>query len=327
MRAQVLDAVKRAIVARRSHASRLALMLGWIALATVLRLVLDRGAYGVPFLTFFPVMLLCAVFLGGWYAMLAAVSCAFIASRLFMAEPWFHNPDAPRFLLTAVYALSIATIVLLGHVLRRVIQENDAHIRQAESFNLELQHRTKNALQIVRALVSRRPPAEDSATFHAALTGRLDALAKANELLHFGEVAACSLRELVDSALEPFDPGRFRLSGPDCRLTNAATTPVLMALHELGTNAIKYGALAGAGIVLLDWTEVPGHPGKAAGTIVLLWREEGGPPVVPPVRKGLGSRLLVANGGLLGVELDFASDGVVCRMTAQAAPGAEERDG
>jgi two-component sensor histidine kinase len=115
----------------------------------------------------------------------------------------------------------------------------------------------------------------------------------------------------------PFDERRFMLDGPPCRAARDAVTPLMMALHELCTNATKYGALStDDGGVWLRWMIDGKSP---APTITLLWEEHGGPPVSVPQHRGLGSRLLAAHGGLSAVTLDWRPQGLRCEMSVLCA--------
>jgi two-component sensor histidine kinase len=182
----------------------------------------------------------------------------------------------------------------------------------------ELNHRVKNTLAAVQSIArqtlrSERDPAEMSEVF----TARLVSLSAAHDILTRENWEGAGLRELAQVALGAFDERRIRMSGPDVRLGARAAIALSMALHELATNAAKYGALSGeAGNVALAWTT------RRANDEVLLeleWRETGGPPVAAPKRRGFGSRLLTqgVRADLNGAaELRFEPDGVICRITA-----------
>lgn len=155
----------------------------------------------------------------------------------------------------------------------------------------------------------------------ARFTARLKALARAQDVLTGdGEVSA-DLGELVEPALEPHRHGsgcqRFRIEGPRVRLPAPSATALAMALHELATNALKYGALSRvAGEVLLHWQVESAERGPE---LHLEWRERGGPPVTLPARRGFGSglveRALAAQ--LRGrCAIAFERDGVVCDIRA-----------
>ncbi len=121
------------------------------------------------------------------------------------------------------------------------------------------------------------------------------------------------LHRLVETALAPFRAGdNFTIAGPACELPRDACVPLSLALHELATNASKYGALSVAeGRVELVWTV-----GEGEGALLrLAWREIGGPPVTPPTRTGLGSQLLQPQRGLEQVALRFEPRaGVECAI-------------
>lgn len=308
--ALVRDIIKRAIRRPRGEVVKLGWVTAGIVLAVAVRWIIDRGASGFPFVTFSPVILLAAIFLDWRHAVLTAVMAALAVKMMFVPT----QTGGTGFILLGLYSVTILILVFAGETLRQVVLENDAHAREADAFNNELQHRAKNALQLMRALASRASKATDPAEFYQTLSGRLDALAKSNELLRFGALSSCEVRELVDAALRPFRSRQLRADGVDCRVHKDAVTPLTMALHELCTNASKYGALStDSGTVTLCWKI------EAPGIVVLQWEERGGPPVTPPTVRGIGSRLLQGHGALGTVDLSFAPDGVRCRLEARQA--------
>ena len=301
-----LNAVKRAIVSERSPARQIQLVALGLTLATAVRWFTDRGHYGVPFATFLPVIVLASIFLGWRYAAATAVlSIVIVRLVLGGTAAGFAWPTA---VLLLAYVLTATFMILIGCVLRRTIQDLDRQAEQFRTFNAELQHRAKNALQIVRAMASRASKAPDPIAFYETLASRMDLMIKANELLGVGIARQCELSELTRLALAPFSETAITTAGPPAQITDDAGMPLIMALHELGTNALKYGALSvDRGSVSVEWT-------VSDSEIGLVWRETGGPAVSPPTTRGLGSRLLVAQGALRSVDLDFHPDGVICRM-------------
>lgn len=182
----------------------------------------------------------------------------------------------------------------------------------------ELNHRVKNTLAIIQSLARQslrgeRPLPEVAAEFEA----RLMALSGAHNLVTDTRWRAVETHDLIDGALKPFGLDRFDIEGPVMRLEPRAAVAFALALHELGTNATKYGALSvPAGRVALRWRITPG-PGTPR--LNLLWRETGGPEVAPPSRKGLGMRLIERGLAieLAGkVELRFPAQGVECEIDA-----------
>lgn len=152
----------------------------------------------------------------------------------------------------------------------------------------EVDHRAKNMLAVVQAVVE-LTRAEDIAGFKAAVAGRIRSLARAHSLLAAARWEGVEIGQLATDELAPFDrPGRdrVRLHGPRLMLRPAAAQALGLVLHELVTNAAKYGALSAPdGTVDLGWRE-------EEGSLVLSWREKGGPAVEPPERRGFGSTLI-----------------------------------
>jgi PAS domain S-box-containing protein len=192
----------------------------------------------------------------------------------------------------------------------------EAEQRQRLLFD-ELNHRVKNTLAIVQALALQTlqtKPQPDQ--FADAFSDRLGSLARAHSLLTEDSWRGASLKDIVAIALSAFTAeGRSIDIGGDAVMVPAGATVTLsLMLHELATNAAKYGALSVAeGRLAVRWTAAP----SGANTMVdLQWQEDGGPPVSPPTRRGFGSRLLISSARQLGAELDldFATVGLRCRL-------------
>jgi two-component system, chemotaxis family, CheB/CheR fusion protein len=173
----------------------------------------------------------------------------------------------------------------------------------------ELQHRVKNTLATVQAIASQ--------TLRSALPlerqsfiARLHALSNAHDVLAQDNWHRAPLREIVDHALAPFQKERIELSGPHVLLEASKALAMTMALHELATNAVKYGALSNTiGRVRVEWTVR--RAGDSA-RLQLCWQERGGPPVREPDQKGFGSRLIEAS--LEESQVVFDPEGISCRL-------------
>ena len=158
----------------------------------------------------------------------------------------------------------------------------------------ELTHRVKNTLATVSAVVGQTLRNATSVTeAEEAIAGRIASLGAAHDLLIRDEVDGATLREVAERVLMPFMDRAdevFTIDGPDVRLSPAVTLAVSMALHELATNAAKYGALSAAGgRVDLGWRYLdPADPHR----LRLSWQESGGPEVTPPTRTGFGTRMI-----------------------------------
>ena len=158
--------------------------------------------------------------------------------------------------------------------------------------------------------------AESPAAFNHEFSRRLMALSQAHNLLTRGDWLGASLRDVITQELAPYqgsEGARISLSGADVHLDPKETLALGMALHELATNAAKYGALsADSGLVDVMWES---RHDDGVRSLRLTWTEHGGPPVNPPQRRGFGSRLIER--GLsheLGAEtaLRFNPGGVEC---------------
>jgi two-component sensor histidine kinase/PAS domain-containing protein len=165
----------------------------------------------------------------------------------------------------------------------------------------ELHHRVKNTLATVQAIVgSTARTASSIESFYEAFVGRIMSLAHTHSVLTEDTWQTASLRNLLANELKPYAEGaleegpdgdaRIQLVGPSIDMSSEIAVPIGMAIHELTTNAAKYGALSNReGRVAITWAVEPGGP---AGILRFSWVESGGPPVSPPTRQGFGSRLL-----------------------------------
>lgn len=183
----------------------------------------------------------------------------------------------------------------------------------------ELNHRVKNTLATVQSIAvqSFREVGAASGPSFTAFQDRLFALARAHDLLTRDNWDGAELREVIGEVIEPYcreSHGRCEIDGPHLRLPPGMALALSMAVHELATNAAKYGALSvPSGQVSISWTVTPDEP----RCLHLCWREQGGPAVAPPTRKGFGTRLIERSLALeLAGEVDLAYDptGVVCTI-------------
>jgi two-component sensor histidine kinase len=286
-----------------------------VVLPLSLRLALDGGAAGVPFVTFFPAVLLTALVLGWRWAAAVTVGSAIAANRLLIHSP-LDMLDATDFLLGAMFIASCAMLVASGDLARKLVRQIEAAKDREETLKHELIHRVKNMLATVRAMEAMTARYSDPESYRTALTGRLDALQRVTSLLAGNSAEDRELYKVLDSSLAPFrTPENLIVNGPSCSLPGDACLPLALALHELCTNAVKYGALSvPEGQVSIRWT-LDG----ATGLLDLVWSEHGGPPVEPPTRQGMGTQLLRRQRALGAVSLEYASDGLICRMTLSGA--------
>jgi len=186
----------------------------------------------------------------------------------------------------------------------------------------ELNHRVKNTLATVQSIAAQtlRGTAAPIGT-RDALAARIVALSKAHDVLTSEQWSGADLGEIAGQALQPFRLGlgeeRIAMSGPPMRVPPKTAIALALALHELATNAVKYGALSNTyGHVSFTWDR---GAGRGAQTLTAVWREMDGPHVTPPTRSGFGTRLIERGlaSDLNGeVVIDYPGEGVVCTIRA-----------
>jgi two-component sensor histidine kinase len=204
-------------------------------------------------------------------------------------------------LVGLAFAVRMATQIARGEMLHNLLIE-------------ELNHRVKNTLAVLQSIATQ--------TFRSAsraerekFEGRLGALAEAHNLLSQEKWQGAELREVIARVLRPYllnNPERMRMAGPRVPLSPRLAVVLSMIVHEIATNAAKYGALSNdTGTVTVDWEVLEESDGRK---LRLIWTEAGGPPVSAPVQRGFGSRLIErSTRDQLGGEatVDFLPRGVV----------------
>ncbi len=193
----------------------------------------------------------------------------------------------------------------------RLLAEHDQDI-----LNRELSHRLKNTLSIVQAIATQTLRTVPERAPIEAFEKRLQALSSAHDVLIHRNWTGASIRDVVSDTLDRIGMlERADISGPTVFLGPKATQSVMLLLHELATNAVKYGGLSnGTGKIHVSWNVdgAPDHP-----QLTFVWQESGGPPVTPPTQKGFGSRLIRL--GLLGtgdVDVRYDAPGIMIIMKA-----------
>ncbi len=207
-------------------------------------------------------------------------------------------------------------LALISRAIARMAGEIERQRRREKLMVAELDHRVKNSLAVVLALAGETLADTDSPEeFAAAFEGRIQSLALAHEALAASRWEGVALDELVRRTLDPVarEGPRLQLEGPPVVLPPEATVPLGLALHELATNATKYGAFSrDEGSVEVRWSRLDD------ARVQLHWRESGGPAVTPPKELGLGTALIR---GLIEEELGgqvtirYPGSGLRCEIT------------
>ena len=321
-----------------SWAVRQKLATGWrylIASAIIVAIAGIRILYItglLPWLPFIPVVILLALLLGagsGYYAtMLAAILAALTIAR-------GHDPrqlTGDQWTASLLFVAIMAFMVFISGELRAAYRRNATLLAQSDSreadlalLNAELGHRLKNQLTVVQAIVTqviRRSASLETA--ERAVSERLSILARASDLLLNPIEGRPELEALIATVIAPLDLSRDRIScnGGKVRLGREAALALALSIHELATNAVKYGALSNeSGKVDIRWSCEEDEDGVAR--LHFLWREIGGPAVQKPVRRGFGTALLDRALGPFfkgSISTDFKPDGLVFEINARLVP-------
>lgn len=177
----------------------------------------------------------------------------------------------------------------------------------------EVDHRAKNALAVVQSIV-RLTRANDVPSYVAAVEGRMRALSRAHDLLSHSRWEGANLARLIEEELEPYrtrDQDRVDVHGPAIMLQPIVAQTLALALHELATNAAKYGALSlREGRLRIEWDVQP-------SSLSILWSESGGPQVKSPSNRGFGTKLIdISISSQLdgSVDFDWSESGLTCRL-------------
>jgi two-component sensor histidine kinase len=227
-------------------------------------------------------------------------------------------------MVTLLFGLALASLLmLLARLLTQQAYEDQARLAFFEeqhsirnSLTRELNHRVKNTLANVLSILSlTRRRTKDLDTFADSLEGRIRALSATHDLLTVTDWGTTPIRSVIEAELQHFRIGfddAILLDGPPLELAPNDALSFGLAMHELATNAAKYGALSSpGGQVRISWQMAGDHLAEVE------WRETGGPPVAAERRRGFGTELIekiVAHELRQPVVLDFRPEGVVCRM-------------
>jgi PAS domain S-box-containing protein len=227
---------------------------------------------------------------------------------------WVSNAGVP---VASANGQPTRIIGLLQDITARKIDEE-----QRETLVAELDHRVKNVLAAVQSLAAQSARKASSLDgFLKTFSGRLKSMASAHQLLTATRWRGAGMQNIAAAELGGLAPGQTRWEGPDVLLTPRAANAISLALHELATNAVKFGALSTEhGRVSVIWRNLE------EGGLRLNWVETGGPRVTPPTRRGFGATLLdKVTGRELGgeVRLEYPGEGVRAVIVAAASAVAE----
>ncbi|WP_377298407.1 sensor histidine kinase [Rhizobium sp. SGZ-381] len=307
------------------------------AVAVALRfLVDDYLPPGFPYLTFFPAVILTGFCFGIYPAIMNTIICGLVAWYWFIPPAHSFNLTGPSITALAFYFFVVAIDLGLLQLLLAAYG-SQVRVRDDLAYNLQLQqlvseevdHRLKNLLATTSGLIAlSQRHATTPQQLGTQLRQRVQAMGHSITLLrgslHGG---SADMREAILAALEPLglsEGDRLVFSGPRLNLNGATIISLSLIIHELGTNALKYGALSeDTGQIAVSWERRPAEGQDAAepGDLIdLVWREQNGPQVAAPSRQGFGTdlvrRMSASLGG--GCSLTYAPSGLVVHFDMRA---------
>ena len=287
------------------------------AVAIVVRLLIPLGPQQIPTLTVVVMLAIVTTFVGIRAGVTTAVVGGLAAWYLFFNPQSFslgNGAWVPLMGFVVIAMVIVSTSYLYRRSERLLHAEELAKLEDqaanAELFAREMAHRQKNALDIVQAIAFQTIGSDVPEA--AKFAGRLKALADANELLneHVRQPTA-NVRQVVEAALRPFSHGRIHVESVDAAIPSQQVVSLALGLHELATNAVKYGALSkpdGSATLKVE---------DAGDRLQLDWKERDGPAVKAPETNGFGTRLLQRAG--LNTRFEFEPDGLRCSFGIRKA--------
>lgn len=278
--------------------------------ATIMNVAAIAGGALVAFLA--------ALFIGNRFLLSPIASIANVMDRWRAGELSARTKMKPS---DEVHAVGASLDALLDELDCRRAQ----NVRADEERTLlvrELAHRVKNGFALVQAIARQSFAKADPGAYHS-FAERLSSLASTYDLLLSKDATASTVREVVATALHAHsgaDGERIHIEGPEVVLPADLALPLSLVVHELATNATKYGSLGSElGLVSIDWT-------KDGDRVIVTWKETGGPLVSPPTRKGFGSVLIeraFPSKALGRFKSDYRPEGLVFEIGFSVEQGAQ----
>ena len=241
--------------------------------------------------------------------MLAAGLGGVVAYWFFVPPNWSTASfRLEQFVSLILYGTSSVVIIWAAQSYRGLLERLRSEEATRQLLNLELVHRIKNILAGVQGIIGQALRNQEDLL--ETVSGRLAALGATNNLLINSEWQSAPLREILLQEIAPYGPMRVQLLGDDVECPYELAVLLALMIHELTTNAVKYGALSSPyGQVAVAWSLV-------SGRLTLEWTESGGPKPSPPTREGFGTKLLRSGVRQLHGSVDrrFEASGLQCRI-------------
>jgi len=287
-----------------------------VAAGTGIRLTLQPIVHDhIPVVVFYPFVLIASIWGGTLAGLSALLLAAFVADYFWLTPIGSFRLDSDSVIAMTAFCIICLFVIFVARLFRALVELHVEGEERAALLAHEIKHRANNLFGVVQAISAQTARNATSVADHqTAFMARLTALARAQQVVSEDLDGPPDLRAFLLHVLEPFEAARFVIDGPAVAVPRYLGTSCALLLHELCTNATKYGALSVAdGVVSITW-------GMAGNRVRLIWRELHGPPVVAPTRTGFGTRLLkTAFPAEYGeAVITFEPDGVRC--TIEYAP-------
>jgi two-component sensor histidine kinase len=301
----------RSISARLPATSARAFLfaLAMLAIATLMRIGFGKLGATLYFATFFPAILIVALLAGPYAGVFSIVGTVLIVWWAFIAPVYsfarFGIHDVANI---GMFVFASGLVVWLAYWYREAVQALDRRDEAQGLLLKELAHRGRNTFAIVESIVRNTLP--HSPADADTIIGRVRAVSTTNDLVNESAQHTVALSRLLAMEFTPYGLHRMAVRGAEVELPANTARNVALVVHELTTNAVKYGALkVPNGRLAVDWK-------RTGNAIEMTWQEIDGPPVVAPVAQGFGTKLLTRCMQSLGgsIEPEFRPEGLICRI-------------
>ena len=282
-----------------------------VVIASLIRWGLGLVTEGImPFSTIYPAVLFAALVGGLGAGTFAALLGGLIGWGAFMSPHSAFSPLTPAQQISLLTYFFAALLIVWGADHYRTITKR---LEDEEKFRKlaveELAHRLKNKLATIQSIISFQ--LRDDPQVRDAILSRLGALSATDDLIMAAQGQGALLRDILSAEFAPYDVSRILMEGPDCLLPPKMALTMALLVHELATNAAKYGSLSNSvGKLSIGWS-------LSDARLNLEWREINGPVVTTPTHRGFGTRLLSRSMDQFGgtFETTFEASGIICKMS------------
>jgi len=283
--------------------------LAMLAVATLMRIAFGKLGATLYFATFFPAILIVALLAGPYAGAFSIVGTVIIVWWAFIAPVYsFQRFGIHDVANIGMFVLASGLIVWLAYWCREAVRALDRRDAAQNLLLKELAHRGRNTFAIVESIVRNTLP--HSPADADTIIGRVRAVSSTNDLVNESADHKVSLSKLLAIEFIPYGLHRMAVRGEEAELSANTARNVALVVHELTTNAVKYGALKTPdGRIAIGWT-------RTGNKIEMTWEERDGPPIVAPVGQGFGTKLLTRCMQSLGgsIQPEFRKEGLVCRI-------------